>query len=461
MIPLIIKFRRIARTKLARSAISWTALLVAVACAPSLTEPNDLGLLSLNVQPAAAIVAPGETHTVGGSMLGLSGSLVLSLNDAQDLVISTDGDFTFPTGIASGASYVVSVKTQPTLPVEYCAVSEGTGTIAAPVVNVQVACFQLPDTGQAGCHGSGGGAISCGSFPFGQDGDFTNTPAALTHIAGGDGTVRETASFLLWQQCPMDTTWTGSNCTSGPGTTTWSSASSYCADLTLAGRTWRLPTVRELLLWPDYGLNAPALNTSFFQSTPGTSGTRFWTSTVNSQSPGRAWTVDISIGSIADLPFSSAAFVRCVSGPSMPANQFITRDNGTVHDRSTNLTWTKCSVTDFGTPTVDGTTNCSATPVDDNWDSSVDACEALIFAGRTDWRLPSARELGTLLDFSLDAPPLINMNFFPNTGATNYWTSTSNDQTDSNAWDVNFANLVIDTSPKGANFRARCVATGL
>ena len=83
---------------------------------------------------------PSEKYTVGGTVSGLSGSgLVLQNNGGDDLSISTDGTFTFAMPIANGASYAITVKTEPTG--QTCAVDNGSGTVSsANVTNVSVTC---------------------------------------------------------------------------------------------------------------------------------------------------------------------------------------------------------------------------------------------------------------------------------------------------------------------------------
>jgi hypothetical protein len=45
------------------------------------------------------------------------------------------------TGLEKGAAYAVTVKTQPTLPTQYCVVTRGSGTVATSnVTNVAVDC---------------------------------------------------------------------------------------------------------------------------------------------------------------------------------------------------------------------------------------------------------------------------------------------------------------------------------
>lgn len=84
-----------------------------------------------------------NTYSVGGSVSGLTGSgLVLSLNaGAQTLPVAANGTFTFPTALASGSNYAVTVQTQPSGPAQTCAVTNGSGTVgAANITNVSVSC---------------------------------------------------------------------------------------------------------------------------------------------------------------------------------------------------------------------------------------------------------------------------------------------------------------------------------
>ena len=58
--------------------------------------------------------AGGTTSfTVGGSVSGLSGSVVLQDNGGDNLSVAANGSFTFATSLASGAAYAVTVKTNP------------------------------------------------------------------------------------------------------------------------------------------------------------------------------------------------------------------------------------------------------------------------------------------------------------------------------------------------------------
>ncbi len=86
-----------------------------------------------------AVACTTNTYSVGGTVSGLSGTVVLQNNGGDDLSVSGNGAFTFATRLATGAGYKVTVKTNPSG--QSCSVSGGTGTVgSANVTNVVVSC---------------------------------------------------------------------------------------------------------------------------------------------------------------------------------------------------------------------------------------------------------------------------------------------------------------------------------
>ena len=83
-----------------------------------------------------------STFAVSGTVNGLMGhGLVLQNNGADDLAVNADGTFRFPTKLASGAQYNVTVRTQPSDPTQSCTVTNPRGTIgSSDVGNVFVSC---------------------------------------------------------------------------------------------------------------------------------------------------------------------------------------------------------------------------------------------------------------------------------------------------------------------------------
>ena len=77
--------------------------------------------------------------TVGGTVSGLSGTVVLQDNGGDNLSVTANGTFTFATALPTGAPYSVTVKTNPAG--QTCTVSNGSGTVgSANVTSVAVSC---------------------------------------------------------------------------------------------------------------------------------------------------------------------------------------------------------------------------------------------------------------------------------------------------------------------------------
>jgi hypothetical protein len=105
------------------------------------TVTNGSGTISGTVNNVQ-VACTTNTYAVGGSVSGLAGSgLVLHLDNGDDLAVAANGGFTFPTAVADGAGYVVSIGTQPSTPSQTCSIQNGAGTIdGADISNVQVTC---------------------------------------------------------------------------------------------------------------------------------------------------------------------------------------------------------------------------------------------------------------------------------------------------------------------------------
>jgi hypothetical protein len=141
--------------------------------------------------------------------------------------------------------------------------------------------------------------------------------------------------------------------------------------------------------------------------------------------------------------------VLCTSmfaGPlqaSAPAGRY-TISAGTVYDTKTRLTWQQ----GFSASTM-------------AWADAKTYCAGIgsTLAG-TGWRLPTVKELGTLVDNSLVNGPLIDLTAFPNTPSTWFWSSTEQAGTTNIAWLVAFANGSSNISYKTSNIEVRCVRGG-
>ena len=76
------------------------------------------------------------TYTVGGTVAGSAGSIVLQLNGGGDVSLAAPGSFTFTGGLVNGAAYSVTANAA-----QNCSVANGTGTMGATnIANITVTC---------------------------------------------------------------------------------------------------------------------------------------------------------------------------------------------------------------------------------------------------------------------------------------------------------------------------------
>ena len=103
---------------------------------------NGSGTMGSANAANVAVNCATSTYTVSVAVSGVVGvGLILEDNATDDLPVSTSGNYTFATAIASEATYAVSVKTAPANPTQTCTVTNGSGTIgAANITNVAVVC---------------------------------------------------------------------------------------------------------------------------------------------------------------------------------------------------------------------------------------------------------------------------------------------------------------------------------
>src|SRR3989338_1673916 len=133
-----------------------------------------------------------ETYSVGGTLSGLEGTVVLQNNSGENLSLTYDGSFAFSTKLNDAASYSVTVLTQPSD--QTCSISSGSGVIAsADVTNIMVVCSQDTYTVGGTVLGLFGEVIlqnnSGDNLTVTQNGDFTfPTPLA-------DGSIYTTSVF--------------------------------------------------------------------------------------------------------------------------------------------------------------------------------------------------------------------------------------------------------------------------
>jgi hypothetical protein len=280
-----------------------------------------------------------------------------------------------------------------------------------------------------------------------------------------NGTITDNATGLVWLRNA-----------NAFGVQTWAQALDACSTLASgqAGLTdgstagqWRLPNREELSSLVDFGRFSPVLPAGHpFSSVQSNS---YWSGTSYALNTGNAWHVVFSFGRVITTVKTSTYYVWPVSsvtaGPTpvpatgagdlggytedaredgttklgvvWPNPRFTDHGNGTVTDNLTNLVWLK-NANAFGGKT---------------WTQALADCAALA-SGQADltdgstagqWRLPSVRELKSLVCANYASPALANTagtgqwtagNPFSSVQSGFYWSGTSFANTTGNAWIV-------------------------
>ena len=135
--------------------------------------------------------------------------------------------------------------------------------------------------------------------------------------------------------------------------------------------------------------------------------------------------------------------VRAVRGPRLPGPALRDNGDGTVTDLSTGLMWQRTETRPM------------------TWQQALAFCEDLELAGHRDWRLPSIRELQSLV-VAGPREPAIDANAFPGCRPGPYWSSTTRSERPAFAWVMDFATgREFDNGYKTRLYPVRAVRGGL
>ena len=233
----------------------------------------------------------------------------------------------------------------------------------------------------------------------GQDAQHSGAPAAYQD--NGDGTISDLTTGLMWSK-GVDSE-----------KVSLDEAEETARLLKLGGhRDWRVPTIKELYSLIDFrgvtGLFNPGdmgrvppaaipyLNTDYFDFAYGQankgdrfidaqwlSSTRYTSTTMNNNAT--LFGVNFADGRIKGYPDGGRKkyYVRYVRGAAYGTNDFHDNGDGTVTDCSTGLVWMK---SDSGKAM--------------SWEESLKFAENLNLAGKNDWRVPNAKELLSIVDYT-------------------------------------------------------------
>jgi hypothetical protein len=223
-----------------------------------------------------------------------------------------------------------------------------------------------------------------------------------------------------------------------PDALDWSGARAYCQCLVLGGHDdWRLPSRIELISLLDYTRQEPPLDGQTF---PGTPTDWFWTASpvADSDPPQSAWYISHFDGNTHHATVDSTYRVRCVRGAQASGPRQSEAGDGTVRDAATGLTWQQG---------LDGMTR--------SWSDARSYCVALALAGGG-WRLPSMKELQTLID-ERRIDPAIDGALFPSTPSAGFWAGTPLAGMPPNVWFVDFYSGVAYNAVPEHLYNVRCV----
>lgn len=129
-------------TKIASGA-AYSVTVLTQPAGQTCTASSNSGTVSGANITDVAVTCSGNTYTIGGNISGLAGTVVLQNNSGNNLSVTTNGNFTFTTPVASGAGYAVTVLTQPAG--RRCTVTGGGSgsNVTANVASVAVSCIPV------------------------------------------------------------------------------------------------------------------------------------------------------------------------------------------------------------------------------------------------------------------------------------------------------------------------------
>ena len=248
--------------------------------------------------------------------------------------------------------------------------------------------YVVNDTDQGKCYDDKA-KIACpssGAFA-GQDAQYTRNKMAFKD--NGDGTVTDKNTGLMWAKAQGKRV-------------SWQAAVAGAKTLKLAGHTdWRLPTIKELYSIIDFNGaftgkaadSSPYLDTNYFDFKYGApeSDGRFCSATEYVDTTGHGYhtvfAVNFATGRLEGAPTKNKTVqlfaVRYVRGKAYGKNDLTDNKDGTITDKATGLMWQQA---DSAKAMV--------------WKQALAHCEALTAASKSDWRLPNAKELQSIVDYT-------------------------------------------------------------
>lgn len=295
--------------------------------------------------------------------------------------------------------------------------------------------FKLPDSGQ----------FRETTWVQGEDADYTRHPMSFT-ISEDDEIVIDNNTGLMWER-HLNWQWEKTTPPKGewrpqdvfyyvdgePKRRPYHEGVQYCKQLELGGYDdWRMASMKEGHTIANYASARPAIHMKYFKDVyPGLDGYGdrgkggMWGGPLAPDHNNSAWHLGFIDGHFMGYPRGGYKTTRCVradnnGGYFLP--DFIDNGDGTVTEKVAKLMWVQ---------ETDG--------VKRDWESSIQYCEDLQFAGHNDWKLPHNKELTSLVDLRKQKPA-IDTKFFPDTDYKAYYWSRTPETRDA------FRNMMSETT---------------
>jgi len=320
--------------------------------------------------------------------------------------------------------------------------------------------WPVPDTGQTKCYDDVGVEIdpcpSPGEPFYGQDANYNINPPSYESLSGGtmvkdnvtgliwevktdDGTIHDRDNEYTWYDGNPETNG-GDPGTPGDGTDTEDFINEINAESFGSLNDWRLPLPEELQSIVNYGTWDPSVNGDFF---PNAASNWYWSSSSSANYPSLAWDVSFNSGYVGYYGKDGYHYARAVrGGQSRSFDHLIINGDGTVTDTWTGLMWQQAG-SDSGM----------------SWSDALSYSESMTFGGYTDWRLPSVKELASIVDRSR-YDPAIDDTVFSGDLSDWYWSSSSDASHPGFAWGVRFGSGGVGHGGKSVLNRVRAVRGG-
>jgi hypothetical protein len=323
-----------------------------------------------------------------------------------------------------------------TLKITWSSDSGGSGTAIGTIIN--------DDAG--GLNGSGAPTVMGAKVAFGRDG----TNPVNGGVPLGFALATATPTCMIDQVTGL--TWQGA---SGPASANYAGLSTLVITANtgsgLCGQTdWRLPTVNEVLSLMDFSRTVAPFNAPQDSAMSGS----YWTNEVVTTATTDAWIVSIGDrGAVSYLNKGDTANVRLVSGGAYSAlgkfsnatacndsNRYKNLLDETIEDSKTGLMWKRC------TEGASGAQCNNPAPLIFNSEGSalarvaqVNASQSVLGLGYNDWRIPTVKELASLVDRCTGGSPAIDSTIFPGNPSASYLSATYDAANTQQFWYVNFS----------------------